>query len=125
MRVEGAARVLEVHVEKAPVVRPSSRHHHVVNRGRQVTEEAFEGSGIRGIEGRAAQNAELACGALEALRIPAGEDQLGSLSARSSGRFEPDAGATTDHDDGLPEEFRFALAGKGGSCGAHDSSKHP
>ena len=48
------------------------------------------------------------------LGIPAGENQPGSLSARSSCRFEPDAGATADHDDGLPEEFWFALNGKDG-----------
>ena len=94
----------------------------MVDRGRQVTEEPLEGSRIRGVEGRGAQRVELARGALEALGIPAGEDQLGPLSACSSGRFEPDAGATADHDDGLPEEFRFALDGRGGGCGAHDSS---
>jgi len=45
----------------------------------------------------------------------------GALSARSSGRFEPDSGATADHNDGLPEELRFAQDGRGGGCGAHDS----
>src|SRR5262249_23641904 len=65
---------------------------------------------------------EFARGALEALGIPAGEDQLGPLSACSSGRFEPNAGAPADHDDGLPEKFRFALDGRGGGCAAHDSS---
>jgi hypothetical protein len=44
------------------------------------------------------------------------------LSACSSRRFEPDAGTTADHDDGLPAEFRFALDGRSGGCGAHDSS---
>lgn len=116
--------LLEVQVEKAPVVRPAGCHHHVVDRGRQVTEEPFDGSGIRGVEGRGAQRFELVCGALKAFGIPAGEDQLGPLSACSPGRFEPDTGATADHDDGLPEEFRFALDGKGGGCGAHYSSKN-
>jgi hypothetical protein len=41
-------------------------------------------------------------GLLEAVAIPGGEDQLGPLSARSSGGFEPDASAAADHDDGLP-----------------------
>jgi hypothetical protein len=45
----------------------------------------------------------------------------GALSARSSGRFEPDSGAIADHNDGLPEELRFAQDGRGGGCGAHDS----
>ena len=51
-RVEGAARLREVHVDEAPVVRPASCHHHVVDRGRQVTEEPLEGSRLRGVEGR-------------------------------------------------------------------------
>src|SRR5207249_1152048 len=107
--VEGATRLSEVHVDEASVVRPAGGDHHVVDRGRQVPEEALEGSRICGVKGCGAQRVELARGALEAFRIPAGEDQLGPLSTCSSGRFEPDAGATADHDDGLPEEFRFAL----------------
>ena len=102
-------------------MRPASRHHHVVYRGWQVAEEPLEGSRIRGVEGRGAQRLELARGALEALGIPAGEDHLGPLSACSPRRFEPYAGAAADHNDGLPEEFRFALHWSGG-CGAHDSS---
>ena len=57
-----------------------------------------------------------------ALGITARKDQLGSLNACAPGRLEPDAGATADHDDGLPEEFRSALDRRGGGCGAHDSS---
>ena len=125
VRVEGAARLREVHVDEAPVVRPASCHHHVVDRGRQVTEEPLERSRIRGVEGRGAQRVELARHALEALGVPAGEDELGSLSACPSGRFESDASATADHDDGLPAEFRFALDGIGGGCGAHDSYVRP
>jgi hypothetical protein len=49
---------------------------------------------------------EFACGTFEALGIPCGEDQLGSLSPCQSGRFEPDAGATPDHNDDLTKEFR-------------------
>jgi hypothetical protein len=41
---------------------------------------------MRGVEGRGAQRAELARDALQALEIPAGEDHVGSLRARSSGR---------------------------------------
>jgi hypothetical protein len=48
---------------------------------------------------------------LEALGIPGGEDHVGSLSACSSGRFEPDAGASADHDDRLPEQLRFPMDG--------------
>src|SRR5882724_9788184 len=108
-RMGSAARLREVQVDEAPVVRPASCDHHVVDRGRQLTEEPLEGSRICGIEDRCAQRVEFARGAPQALGIPAGEDQLGTLSACSSGRFEPDAGATADHDYGLPEQFRFAL----------------
>jgi hypothetical protein len=128
MLVEGATRLLEVHVEQAPVVRPASCHHHVVDRSRQVTEEPLEEGRIRGVESRGAQRVKLARGALEGLGTPAGKDHPGALSAGSSGGFESDAGATADHDDGLPEEFRFALHGKDGKgvgCGVHDSSKNP
>src|SRR5579872_2330630 len=95
-----AAGLLDVHVDEAPVMRPSSRYHHVVDRGLQAAEEPIEGSRIRGIEGRGAQRIELARGAPEALGIPASEDHLGPLSARSPGRFEPDSRAAADHNDG-------------------------
>src|SRR5262245_66090404 len=103
-------------------MRPGAGDHHVVDRGRQVSEESFQRSRIISVEGGGAQRADLARGALEALAIPGGEDQLGSLSTRSSGGFEPDAGAAADHDDGLSEEFRLARDGRGDGCGAHDSS---
>ena len=55
------------------------------------------------------ERAELARGALEALGIAAGEDDVGALGARAPGRLEPDAGAAADHDDGLAEQLRLAL----------------
>jgi len=124
MRVEGAARLGEVHIEEAPVVWPACRDHDVVDRGRQATEEPLERNRIRGVEGRDALRVEFTRGPLEALGIPAGENHPGSLSAGSSGRFEPDAGGTADYDDGLAEQFRFVLDGRGGACGAHGSSEN-
>jgi hypothetical protein len=96
MLVEGAARPLEVHVEKTPIVRLACFHHYVVDRGRKVTEESLEWSRIGGVEGRYAQRFELAGGALKTLGIPAGEGQPGPLSACSSGRFEPNASAAAN-----------------------------
>ena len=32
-------------------------------------------------------------------------------SAGPSGGFQPDAGATAHHDDGLADQFRYALGG--------------
>ena len=122
MLVEGAARLAQVHVDEARVVRPAGRDHDVVDRAGRPWKNRSSGSRIRGVEGGGAQRLEFARGALEALGIPAGEDQPGPLGACSPGRFEPDAGAAADHDDGLPEEFRLALDGRGGGCGAHDSS---
>jgi hypothetical protein len=83
----------------------------VVDRCRQVPEELLERTRLGGIEGRAAQRAELGRSALQALGVAAGEDQVGSLGARPPGGFEPDAGAAADHDDGLPEQLRFATPG--------------
>jgi hypothetical protein len=94
----------------------------MVDWSRQVEEKSLERSRIVGVEGRGAERAELARGALQALGVPGGENHVGSLGARPSRRFEPDAGATADHDDGLPEEFRFALGARSQGCGVHDSS---
>ena len=116
VRVEVAARLLEVHVEKTPVVRPAGGHHHVVDRRRQAPEESLQCSRIVGVERRSAQRLELPGGELEAFGIAAGEDQARPLGACSPGRFEPDAGAAADHDDSLPEEFRFVPDGNGGCC---------
>jgi hypothetical protein len=82
-----------------------------------------EGSSIRGIEGRGAEHFELARNPPQALGVPSREDHAGPLSACSPGRFEPDAGATADHDDGLPEDFSFTPKGRGSGCGAHGSSR--
>jgi hypothetical protein len=81
----------------------------VVDRGLQVTEEPLKGCSIRGIEGRGTQRFELARGPLKALRIPAGENYLRTFRACSSRRFETDAASAPNYDNGLPEEFRFAL----------------
>jgi hypothetical protein len=50
-----------------------------------------------------AAGAELARGALEALGVAGGEDDVGALGACAPGRFGSDAGAAADDDDGLAE----------------------
>jgi hypothetical protein len=40
--VKESARLHEVHVGEPSVVRPAGCHHHVVDRGRQVSEESLE-----------------------------------------------------------------------------------
>jgi hypothetical protein len=57
--VEGVARMREVQVDEAPVVRPTRCDHHVIERGRQAPEELLEGSRLRGVEGCGAERADL------------------------------------------------------------------
>jgi hypothetical protein len=59
---------------------------------------------------------------LEALGIAPGEDDAGALGAGSPGGFQPDAGAAADDDDGLAEQFRFAMGRYSSGCVGHDSS---
>ena len=101
--VDVAARLREVDVGQPRVVGAAATDHDVVDRRRQLVEEPIEALEVGSVERRTAQRAELACGMLEAFRVAAGENQLGPLSACSSARFEPDAGTTADHDDGLAE----------------------
>jgi len=88
--VDCATRLREVHVGQARVVRAAGCEHYVVDRFRQILEETLEVSRIGRVEGRAAQRAELERGVLEALGIAGREDDVGSLSARSSDGFEPE-----------------------------------
>jgi hypothetical protein len=121
MGLDVAARLSEVEFRQRRVVRTRARDQHVVDGCGQLVEKPREPFEVGGVKGRA-HRVELARGALEALGIPAGEDQVGALGACSPGRSEPDAGAAADHDDGLPEEFRSARDGRCGGCSAHDSS---
>jgi hypothetical protein len=109
-----AARLCKVDVGEPRVVRATGGDQDVVDRGRQLVEEPLEALEVGGVERRTAQRTEFVRGVLDAFRIAAGENQLGPSSACSPTRFEPDAGATADDDDGLPEEFRFALDERGG-----------
>jgi hypothetical protein len=59
--------------------------------------------------------------ALQAVGVAAGQDDLGALGAGLAGGLQPDAGAAADHDEGLPGQFWFALAGRWGGCAGHDS----
>jgi hypothetical protein len=117
--VERAASQGEVHLRQRSVVLAAGRDHQVVDGVRQILEEPLQGRRIRRIEGRCAQRAELGRGGLQSLAMAPGEDDISPLGTCTPGRFESDARATADHDDGLPGQFRFAL---GGRCAGHDSS---
>jgi hypothetical protein len=112
------ANLRQVHFGEASVVRPAGCHHHVVDCW-EVTEEPIEGNRVRGVEGRGTQGINFIGGALEALGIPAREDHLGPSCTCTTCRFESDAGATADHNNGLPKELRFTVDGRGD--GAHRS----
>lgn len=55
---------------------------------------------------RGAPGANVEGSPLEAVRIPAGEDDIGALGASSTGTLETDSAAAADDDDRLPEQFR-------------------
>src|SRR5262249_5784128 len=80
-----------------------------------------QGRRIVGVEGGGALRAKLDRRLLEAFGVAPGEDNAGALGAGSPGGFQPDAGAAADDDDGLAEQFRFALGDSSGG-GGHDSS---
>jgi hypothetical protein len=85
---------------------------------REVTEEPVESDRIGGVESGSTQGINLTGSVLEALGIPAREDNLGPFRSCTACRFESDASATADHDNGLPKELRFTVDGRG-SHGAH------
>src|SRR5262249_10544867 len=72
---------------------------------------------IVGVEGRGALRAKLERRLLEAFGVAPSEDNAGALGAGSPGGFQPDAGAAADDDDGLAEQFRFALGDRSGGGG--------
>ena len=117
--LNGQARLLEVHLGERRVVGTAGADQHVVDGRRQVGEEALERSRVAGVEGRAVNSAELLRGAIEALGIAGGDDDVGALGACRAGGREADAGAAADHDDGLAEQGRGALdRGEGGRAHA-------
>jgi hypothetical protein len=73
----------------------------VVDRARQILKKPLQGNRIGG---RRAHSADVERGLVEAVGISTGEDDIGALGACLPGRFEPDAGAAADHDDGLAEQ---------------------
>jgi hypothetical protein len=96
--------------------------HHMVDRSWHVEEESLERGRIFGVESRGAERANLACGTLQSPGVSRREDNVRSLRACPSRRFEPNAGASANHDDGLSEEFRFALGARSQDWVVHDSS---
>jgi hypothetical protein len=113
MIVEIPVRPVAVQVGQRRVVRAGARHHHVVDRGRQVGEEPVEGVRVGGVERRGAARAEFGRGPLQAVGVAGSQDDVGPFGAGLAGGLEPDARASADHDDGLPGQFRSALGERG------------
>jgi hypothetical protein len=86
---------------------------------REVTEEPIESNRIGGVEGCGTQRINLTGSVLEAIGIPARKDHLGPFCMCTTCRLESDAGATADHNNGLPKELRFTVSGRGDRHGAH------
>ena len=109
MLADGEARLFVLDLHQGCITWTGARDHHMVDGSRQMEEEFHERSRIVGVECCTSQRAEFTRGSLQALGVPCGEDNVGALDARPPRRLETNAGASANHDDGLSEEFRFAL----------------
>jgi hypothetical protein len=94
----------------------------MIDRCWQILKEPLQGSRVIGVKGRGALHAEFQRRLLEPVGIAAGKDDIGTLSPGTSSCLEPDACTAADHDDGLPDQFRFALGGNRSSRAGHVSS---
>jgi hypothetical protein len=90
------------------VVRAGAGDQHVVDRPRQVAEEPGERGRVGGVERGGVARADVGRGLLQAVGVPARDDDAGALLAGLAGGFHSDAGAAADHEDGLPGQPRFA-----------------
>jgi hypothetical protein len=87
----------------------------------ELVEEPSEPHEVGGVESGDLRT-QLEADAMQAIRVACGEDQVGSRGASAPRRLEPDPRTAADHDDGLPAQLRFALCGRGGVRGPHESS---
>jgi hypothetical protein len=124
MVIQGPPRLGEVDLGQPGVVLAARGDHHMVDRVRQIAEELLQGGLIGGVERRRIHGSELERSSGQVLGIAAGEDDIGAFGPGSAGGFQPDAGGAADHDDGLPEQFRFALRGGRAGGGGHGSSSN-
>jgi hypothetical protein len=76
-------------------------------------EEPVESNRIRCIEGRRTNGINFAGSVLEALGIPAREDDFGPFRTCTTCRFESDASAAADHDNNLPRSSGSRWIGEG------------
>src|SRR5262249_6155098 len=117
VRGETTSCLLWRHFEGRTVLGSAGCDHHVVDRGLKPREERLQGGGIVGVEGRGALRVKFERCLFEAFGIAPGEDHAGALDASPPRGFQAYPGAAADDDDGLTEQFRFALDGCG--CSSH------
>jgi hypothetical protein len=120
--VHRPAALVEVDVGQRRVVRAARRDHHVVDRSRQAAEEPVQGVRVGRVERRGRPRSDVGPRGGQALRVAAGDDDLGALGAGAPGGFESDAGTAADHEDGLAGQLRFAWRGFGGH-GSYDRGR--
>src|SRR4051794_9198507 len=106
MRVDVAARLLDVELRERRVVGPGAGDEDVVDQAGQFVEEPTELVEVGGIEGGDA-GSQLEAGGLEAVGVSRREDQLGSFLASAARRLESDSGAAADHQHRLSTKLRF------------------
>ena len=92
-------------------MRTAGRDQDMVDRVGQAVEEPLQGCRVVGVEGGGAPRVDFERRSLEALGIPAGEDDVGALTARAAGGLEADSGAPADEYDGLAEQSRLTGTG--------------
>jgi hypothetical protein len=80
----------------------------VVDRIGQRVEEPLERRRIVGVEGGDGPRVDSQRGAVEALRVTAGDHDLRPLRPRAPGGLQPDPGAPADHDYELADQLRLA-----------------
>src|SRR4051812_380174 len=104
MHLQVATRLVDVELGQRYVVGTGTGDEHVVDPSRQLVEEPAEPAEIGGVESGDAA-AELEAGPLDPLGVACGDDHLGSLVVRPSGRFEADARAPANHQERFTGEL--------------------
>src|SRR5439155_14497186 len=102
--VEHAQRKVEVQLRNGTVGRTAAAHQDVIELCRQAAEEPLQFRGVIEIQRRRAEPGYLSAGAVEPLRVAAGDDELGAGRTRLAGGLQTDTGAAADDHDDLPRK---------------------
>src|SRR6516164_3217122 len=119
MGVDVAACCVEVELGQRRALTRAGNQQVVDGRGQRV-EEPLEPVEVGDVEGGDA-GPELKAGAVQAVWVAGGKDDVRALGAGEPGCLEPDAGTAPDDQDGLPEQVPLAAHGRGVDRGGHSS----